>query len=144
MADPRPPTRDELAKFLPNQRALRAFEKLFDIIPSELGGGGGASNLALVSSQGDGGANGAALELIDVAVNFTTYAPSFLNVTSQVLITLNPTPENAEQVVVHKNTGGVTDYVEVTDGVGTDRLLVDQTVISYRYSVELNQWVRGS
>ena len=36
MADPRPLTRDELAKFLPNQRAIRAFEKLFELIPPEL------------------------------------------------------------------------------------------------------------
>ncbi len=34
MADPRPITREELAKFLPNQRAIRAFEKLFDLVPS--------------------------------------------------------------------------------------------------------------
>lgn len=36
MADPRPLTRNELAEFLPNQRAIRAFEKLFDLIPPEL------------------------------------------------------------------------------------------------------------
>lgn len=36
MADPRPLTRDELAKFLPNQRAIRAFERLFNIVPDEL------------------------------------------------------------------------------------------------------------
>lgn len=36
MADPRPPTREDLAQFLPNQRAIRAFEKLFDLIPSAL------------------------------------------------------------------------------------------------------------
>lgn len=35
MADPRPLTRDDLAKFLPNQRAIRAFEKLFDLIPTD-------------------------------------------------------------------------------------------------------------
>jgi hypothetical protein len=35
MADPRPPTREELARFLPNQRAIRAFEKLFDLVPSK-------------------------------------------------------------------------------------------------------------
>jgi hypothetical protein len=34
--DPRPLTRDDLAKFLPNQRAIRAFEKLFSLIPSSL------------------------------------------------------------------------------------------------------------
>lgn len=36
MADPRPLTRKELAEFLPNQRAIRAFEKLFDLIPADL------------------------------------------------------------------------------------------------------------
>lgn len=36
MADPRPLTRQELAQFLPNKRAIRAFEKLFDLIPPEL------------------------------------------------------------------------------------------------------------
>lgn len=36
MADPRPLTREELARFLPNQRAIRAFEKLFDLIPDDL------------------------------------------------------------------------------------------------------------
>ena len=34
--DPRPLTRKELAEFLPNQRAIRAFEKLFDLIPPDL------------------------------------------------------------------------------------------------------------
>ena len=36
MADPRPLTRKELAEFLPSQRAIRAFEKLLDIVPPEL------------------------------------------------------------------------------------------------------------
>jgi hypothetical protein len=35
MSDPRPLTRDELSRFLPTQRAIRAFEKLFEQIPSE-------------------------------------------------------------------------------------------------------------
>jgi hypothetical protein len=34
--DPRPLTRRELSEFLPSQRAIRAFEKLFDLIPSDL------------------------------------------------------------------------------------------------------------
>lgn len=33
--DPRPLTRKELAEFLPSQRAIRAFEKLFDLVPQE-------------------------------------------------------------------------------------------------------------
>jgi len=36
IADPLKLTRNELAKFLPSQRAIRAFEQLFGIIPSEL------------------------------------------------------------------------------------------------------------
>lgn len=36
MTDPKPLTRQELAEFLPSQRAIRAFEKLFDLIPLEL------------------------------------------------------------------------------------------------------------
>lgn len=34
LKDPRALTRSELAKFLPNQRAIKAFEKLFDSVPS--------------------------------------------------------------------------------------------------------------
>jgi hypothetical protein len=33
MADPRAPTRADLAKFLPDQRSIRAFEKLFELVP---------------------------------------------------------------------------------------------------------------
>ena len=36
MANPRPLTREELAKFLPDQRSIRAFEQLFEIIPGDL------------------------------------------------------------------------------------------------------------
>lgn len=34
--DPRPLTRKELNEFLPSKRAVRAFEKLFDVVPSQL------------------------------------------------------------------------------------------------------------
>ena len=35
---PRPQklTRKELAEFLPNQRSIRAFEKLFDVVPTDV------------------------------------------------------------------------------------------------------------
>lgn len=36
MADPRPLTRNELAQFLPSQRAIRAFERLFELAPDDL------------------------------------------------------------------------------------------------------------
>jgi hypothetical protein len=36
MADPRPPTRKELSRFLPDMRLVRAFEKLFELVPDGL------------------------------------------------------------------------------------------------------------
>jgi hypothetical protein len=51
MADPRPLTRKELAEFLPNQRAIRAFEKLFDLVPPELGDILLLAESALLSAQ---------------------------------------------------------------------------------------------
>lgn len=36
MADPRAPTRADLAKFLPDQRTIRAFEKLFELVPDDI------------------------------------------------------------------------------------------------------------
>ncbi len=80
---------------------------------------------------------------IAVSSNFTTYRNSLLNVTTQCVITLNDTPEDGEQVIVHKNTGSNGDTIDVTDGTGIDRFVVDQSVLSYRYSIELNQWIRG-
>jgi hypothetical protein len=47
IADPLKLTRNELAKFLPSQRAIRAFEQLFDVIPSELN----ATNATLVEAS---------------------------------------------------------------------------------------------
>lgn len=80
---------------------------------------------------------------VEVTSNYTTHRNSFLNVTAQCVITLNDNPEDGEQVVVHKNTGSDLIDIDVTDGIGTDRFIVDQSVLSYRYSIELNQWVRG-
>lgn len=50
MADPRPPTREDLAKFLPNQRAIRAFEELFKLIPDSLDNLEGSISLEISSS----------------------------------------------------------------------------------------------
>jgi hypothetical protein len=36
MSKPTALTRNELAKFLPDQRSIRAFEQLFDVVPSEI------------------------------------------------------------------------------------------------------------
>lgn len=80
---------------------------------------------------------------INVIGDFTSFTNCFLNVTSQSVITLNQTPMDEEQVIIHKNTNNHNDYVDITDGTGTDRVYYDQAVISYRYSVELKNWIRG-
>ena len=36
MANPIKPTRAQLAQFLPDQRLIRAFEQLFDVVPNDL------------------------------------------------------------------------------------------------------------
>ena len=36
MTGPNKITRNELAQFLPSQRAIRAFEQLFDLVPSSI------------------------------------------------------------------------------------------------------------
>tara|TARA_R110002126_G_scaffold37750_3_gene113485 strand:- start:850 stop:1077 length:228 start_codon:yes stop_codon:yes gene_type:complete len=36
MPNPRPLTRKELSQFLPDERSIKAFEELFNLIPSEI------------------------------------------------------------------------------------------------------------
>ncbi len=81
---------------------------------------------------------------VTTAVNYTTTGRAFINVSaSGVTITLNGSPENGEQVIIHRNTGSAGGFIDVTDGSGIDRIGVDQTTISYRYSTSLGDWVRG-
>lgn len=49
--DPSQLTRQELAQFLPSQRAIRAFEKIFDIIPNVVDSNEFASGNALATAQ---------------------------------------------------------------------------------------------
>ncbi len=46
MSDPKSLTRNELAKFLPNQRAIRAFEELFKVVPAEVDNSGNEAKSA--------------------------------------------------------------------------------------------------
>ncbi len=81
---------------------------------------------------------------VTTAGDYTSTGRAFINVTATgVTITLNAIPENGEQVIVHRNTGSAGGFIDVTDGTGIDRIGVDQTTISYRYSTSLNDWVRG-
>lgn len=81
------------------------------------------------------------LEPILVTADFETFGNCFLRVTTaDITVTLNPFPFDGEQAVIFVD--GVTN-VSVTDGTGTDVLVYDQTVLSYRYSVEFEGWIRG-
>ncbi len=81
---------------------------------------------------------------VTAGADYTSTGRAFINVTATgVTITLNATPDNGEQVIIHRNTGSVSGFIDVTDGTGIDRIGVDQTTISYRYSTSLGDWVRG-
>lgn len=64
MSSPSPLTRNELAEFLPSQRAIKAFESLFDLIPASLDIIDGSAATALASSAQ---ANGMAQQSLRIA-----------------------------------------------------------------------------
>lgn len=78
-----------------------------------------------------------------VSANYTTIGNDVIRVTAACTITLNPTPDDNEQVIVYQN-AGYGAQVQVTDGTGTDILVADQIVVSYRYLIDIDQWVRGA
>jgi hypothetical protein len=73
--------------------------------------------------------------------NLTTQGNMFIEATSPITITLNPFAIEDEAVTVYRNT--TAGNVTVTDGFGTDIIVIDQTVISYRYKPDIG-WVRGA
>lgn len=88
MADPRPLTRNELAEFLPSQRAIRAFEKLFDLIPSGLDD----AELRIQEASVDAGSAASKaqqaldyLERIATALELLALAPKPMSVESDIL-----------------------------------------------------------
>lgn len=90
MADPRAPTRAELAKFLPDQRTIRAFEQLFDLVPD-----GFDKKIEAVSIEA-GTANAQAVEAI-----------AAINRLSQALESLAKAP------VIQKDTFLKGDYIDL-------------------------------
>ena len=83
MADPKAPTRAELAKFLPDQRTIRAFEELFNIVPSGIEDVGLAAGTALATAQqalGLWSRIADALELLAVAPPEVPQSPEHLDV----------------------------------------------------------------
>ena len=82
--------------------------------------------------------------LVVATSNYITAGRAFIVVTNPaVIVTLNSSPDDGEQVVIHHN-AGTGNYIDVTDGTGTDRIVADQAVLTYRYSTTLGDWVRGA
>jgi hypothetical protein len=92
MATPIKPTRADFAKFLPDQRSIRAFEQLFDVIPNDL-----ITLLALieevgietVSAMARAESNSAALLRIAEALELLTSVPAASDVRRPVLDTID-------------------------------------------------------
>ena len=122
MADPRPLTREELAKFLPNQRAIRAFEKLFEIVPDDL--------ISLLNRIEEANIDaGTALALASFAANRQNLSLDYID--------FNPDPPHAEKdrrvswsgaddtMNIHHEDGvvqqvGLETYVRFTNQTGVD------------------------
>jgi hypothetical protein len=150
MADPRPITREELARFLPNQRAIRAFEKLFDLIPDDL-----ESSAALIVeltneiSNVQGKAN-AALSLVPeqrlasvVSSDYTTANSEKVACSNSVTITLNDTPDDFELVTIVATNGKVNIEGNGRDISGHPSVVISRNYnsLSLMYSIELNEWL---
>lgn len=125
MADPRPPTRDELAKVFTNQRMLRAFEKLFDLIPSDLvvlqDGITSATTIAETADQ----KSNAALSLLErlvEAVEFIAYSHNG----KESLEEVNDVSPRSELGTLSFQQA---DTVEITGGEITANLTNNQTIL---------------
>jgi len=79
---------------------------------------------------------------VEISSDRTTAGHELISATAECTITLNSDPDDGERVtVIHDGDQG--DQIVVTDGTGTDYLVLTGTVLSYTYSLELDKWVRG-
>ena len=68
LVNPRAPTRDELARFLPDHRSIKAFEELFKLVPSEFNS---ISDLLEAVNVAAGGADTKAQQALDAIGRMT-------------------------------------------------------------------------
>lgn len=96
MVDPRPPTREELARVFKDQRTLKAFERVFDFVPGEFG----TTEIASVISQAADGAAQSELAELFKALDAFHMAPQPLQDLAPKLdyIDLDPYPKHAHKV----------------------------------------------
>ncbi len=109
--DPRPLTRRELSEFLPSQRAVRAFEQLFDVIPNDV--------------------NSLQSQLNDVEV----VAGTATAIAQQAISLLQQITEALEQLVVR---GDVEDYYGEEDTVLNQRLEIGSIAAQSSDDVEIS------
>lgn len=145
--DPRAPTRQELARVFKDQRMVRAFEKLFDLVPNDLLALQLAIDGVLVSTiEALSKANAALYDgrIISLqGANYSATTSEKIICTNALTVTLNPTPIDLELVTVTATNG----YVEI-DGNGKtisnlERVTITQnyTSLDILYSIELDAWV---
>lgn len=119
---------------------LAAAEAAISLLQTELD----AAELAITANADD-------IAVLQALTDITYYTVSsahtvsgneFIEATDTLTITLDSTPTDRQFISVYHN-AGAGKRVSITDGTGTDIMLVDQSVISYSYSDDFGQWVRG-
>lgn len=129
--DPRPVLRQELARIFKNQRVIRAFEKLFDLIPPEfINQQIQIDALALISEVANSQANDAAasVERLTSAIERLALAPP---------IVIRPQPNDvAPRAELGTMAAQQADAVEITKGTVV-ATLTDDTANLIKSSVAL-------
>jgi hypothetical protein len=139
MGDPRPPIRQELSRFLPDQRSIRAFEKLFDRIPADLTDI--QEQIDVINAELDvinAEIDALQYDVYIVTANHTTAKNEVIicKNTGPITVTLNTSPEISERAIIKRR--GVLVTVEGVVDEQTNYILED-----YNASLELVYTVNG-
>lgn len=130
MSDPKPLTRKELAEFLPSQRAIKAFEKLFSLVPASF------EDLEIGVNDASGKATQALslLESIANSLELLANAPATLNDTKEDdLYTYNEFISISDDLTPRQELGTISsqnsDDIEITGGTITANITNNQTIL---------------
>lgn len=166
MSGPYKITRNELAQFLPSQRAIRAFEQIFDLIPSSLDE---TAILIQETSINAASADARAQQAVDAvnrlanAVELLALAPPDLNVQGNAVDILPPVinevrrkrygvfHSNATQTAAVINTayGMTLNATDISFGVyvgsPTSRVYIDtEGIYNFQFSAQLDKTSGGT
>lgn len=130
MSDPKPLTRKELAEVLPSQRAIKAFEKLFSLVPASF------EDLEIGVNDASGKATQALflLESIANSLELLANAPATLNDTKEDdLYTYNEFISISDDLTPRQELGTISsqnsDDIEITGGTITANITNNQTIL---------------